>query len=221
MNKAICNQIAALRKIHAGLTEVIEQKREIVVAGSLPFEASYRDYPSIEASFEIELHIPSTYPNDLPEVLETSEKISRDYPHVLPEGFLCLETPAGELEQFCKQPVLRGYVNRLVIPYLYGYCYWKKFGKHPFGEHAHGGAGIIQYYTEQLQLERETSAVEVVRYLYERGYNKNDPCPCRSGKVIRDCHKKELQHLARKHTKKNAENGIAAYGRICPETTQH
>ena len=203
MRRVIRSQLIALRKVHVGLTEDIERMGEIIVAGPLLFEACPHGYPPITASFEIELHIPILYPNDLPKVLESSGRISRNYSHVYDSEFLCLGTPAGELEQFHKQPVLLGFVDKLVIPYLYGYCYWERFGSHPFGEHAHYGAGIIQYYTEKLQLKHETSAVDIVRYLYDRGYNKNDLCPCGSGKIIRVCHKRELQHLHRIHTKKS------------------
>ena len=208
MKKIIHDQITALRKVHEGLTEIVDRKHEVVLAGPLPFEACPRDRISMHGSFDVELHIPDTYPRDLPRTIETSKEISSNYPHVYKDGFLCLETPAGELEQFQRRPVLLGYINLLVIPYLYSYCYWKKFGQYPFGERAHYGEGIVQYYTKKLQLKplnQEAAVLAIVRYLYERDYNKNDPCPCGSGKAIRNCHKKKLQKLSQLHTQKSLE----------------
>lgn len=207
MKKTIRDQIAALQEIHKDLAEVTEREYEIVLAGRLYFEACPDDNMSMHGDFGIELRIPETYPGDLPKAVETGGEISSNYPHLM-DGFLCLETPIGELEQFHKQPVLLGYINRLVIPYLYSYCYWEKFGRCPFGERAHYEKGIVQYYTEKLQLKQEDSVSAIVRYLHDRGYNRNDLCPCGSGKIIRDCHKKELQHLRQISTREALEREL-------------
>ena len=101
---------------------------------------------------------------------------------------------------FHQQPSLLGFVNRLVIPYFFGYCYWKEHGEHPFGEQKHGGEGVIQYYMERLNLGDEVTSLVFVCSLYEHGYRGHHDCPCGSGRRVRKCHGPTLMDIHRNHT---------------------
>ena len=193
-------QIAELQSFHEGLKKTAEKNREIVLSGPLPFEAQPDGLASITDRFEIEMLIPESYPDRLPQVRETGGKINSDYEHVSIDGTLCLAVPSEMRRIFSQQPSLLGFVNKLVIPYFYGYCHWKKCGNHPFGEQKHGGEGILQYYVERLHLNDEATALAFLCFLYEYGYRGHHDCPCGSGRRVRKCHGPTLLDLHQHHT---------------------
>ena len=196
----LTSQIFELQAIHRGLKKTEEKKYEIALSGHLFFEAAPDGLASITDSFEIEMLIPNAYPDMLPRVKETGGKIDNHYEHVFTDGTLCLAVPVEIRRIFHQQPSLLGFVNKLVIPYFYGYCHWKEHGEHPFGEQKHGGEGIIQYYLEKLNLGDEVTALAFVCFLYEHGYRGHHDCPCGSGRRIRKCHGPTMLDLHRHHT---------------------
>ena len=193
-------QLVELREFHKQLKKAEKKNHEVIVSGSLQFEAMYDGLMPITDSFEIEMLIPGIYPNILPQVRETGHKISSSYEHVFSDGTLCLAVPIEKRRIFSLQPSLLGFVNKLVIPYFYGYCYWEKFSVHPFGEQKHGGEGIAQYYVDKLNLSDEVTALTFVCYLYEHGYRGHHDCPCGSGRIARKCHGPILLDLHQYHT---------------------
>ena len=182
MQKEILNQISELQIVHKELTRVIEKENEILVSGSLPFEASAEGFESISECFDIELVISVDYPEILPSVRETGQKIDGGYEHINESGTLCLGVPIEERRLFLEQPSLLGFVNRLLIPYLFGYCYWKQNKTHPFDEYEHGTKGIVQYYIENFGLDDEISVLAVISYVYEHGLSRSPPLSVRKRK---------------------------------------
>ena len=149
-------EIAELQSVHTGLEKTGGSSGEVVLEGVLAFEVEPEGLASITDSFEISIRIPDVYPDDLPRVTETGGKIEKNYEHVFTSGTLCVGVPIEMQRIFSQQPTLLGFVNKLVVPYLYGYCYWKMNGEHPFGERRHGGEGIIQYYIACLPVITHT-----------------------------------------------------------------
>ncbi|MCC6579432.1 MAG: hypothetical protein IT440_03265 [Phycisphaeraceae bacterium] len=200
MTENLRRQIAELTEIHKELTAIVERDHETLLSGALPFEASADGLETITASFDIELTIPHDFPDTLPRVRETGGRIAGDYNHLNPSGTLCLAVPVEQRSIFFEQPTLLGFVNRLVIPYLYGYCFWKKHGRHPFDEAAHGYEGILRHYLDTLHLSSELAALSVICFLLEHGYRGHHDCPCGSGFTVRKCHGQALLTLYRHHT---------------------
>ena len=186
--------------VHGGLQQAPTTGPETILCGPLPFEAAPDGLAPITASFEIEMLIPEEYPEILPGVKETGGNIASEYEHVFAGGTLCLAVPIEMRRVFHRQPSLLGFVNNLVIPYFYGYCHWKEHGEHPFGEHKHGGEGVLEYYTDRLQLRDEDTAMAFVCFLHEHGYRGHHDCPCGSGRRLRKCHGPTLLDLHRHHT---------------------
>ena len=195
-------EIAELQSVHRGLEKTGGSSGEVVLEGVLAFEVEPEGLASITDSFEISIRIPDVYPDDLPRVTETGGKIEKNYEHVFTSGTLCLGVPIEMQRIFSQQPTLLGFVNKLVVPYLYGYCYWKMNGEHPFGERRHGGEGIIQYYIEELHLNDEFTALAFIRFLCEQGYRGHERCPCGSGRKVLKCHGLTLRALHRNYTPK-------------------
>jgi len=208
-------QIAELRAVHKGLTEASESEAGTVVSGKLPFEASADGLESIVESFDVELTIPRDFPETLPTVKEIGGRIEADYQHRNPSGTLCLAVPIEQRRLFLEQPTLLGFVNRLVIPYFYGYCYFKKHGRHPFDEAAHGHEGILRHYLDTLGLRDELTALRIISFLIDHGYRGHHECPCGSGRTVRACHGPALLALHRTHNKESLKTDFAAIFGVC------
>ena len=215
MTEFMETQIADLTAVHKGLMEIAQHETEMVLAGTVPFIASYDGLETISATFDIELTIPSDFPEKLPRVKETGGQISADYDHLDPGGTLCLAVPIEQRRVFLEDPTLLGFVNRLVIPYLYGYCYFRKHGHHPFKEAAHGYEGILDHYKDSLGLREDLSALKVICVLLEYGYRGHHDCPCGSGQTVRTCHGPKLLALHQTHNVETLRGDFRAIFGVC------
>ena len=193
-------QIEDLLQTHPGLRLVGFDNVHTVLSGTLCFAATFEELPTITDSFEIVVRIPETFPEHLPEVYEVGGSIDSTYGHVFVDGRACLGAPVEMRRVFALQPSLLGFLNNLVIPYFYGFRYWKMFGKHPFGELAHNGEGIIEYYVEILELKNDEYAISVLCFLILYGFQEELECPCGSGLKVRHCHAGGLLELHQLHT---------------------
>lgn len=141
----------------------------------------------INDSFEIEILIPEAFPKEPPSTNEIGGRIPSTFHHY-DDGSLCLGTPLHIRMTFLQNPTLLGYVQDLVIPYLFSYCYWKKFRRMPFGELSHGRKGIMEYYRELFNLKSDLVVIKLLKIIAEDNYRGHHICPCGSGKIIRQCH---------------------------------
>jgi len=180
----------------------------IVLSGSVNFEAGSDNLETINEWFQLEIEIPPGYPNKLPFVKETSGKIDFRYHHLNADGSFCLAAPFEIKRVFSKQPTLVGYMDNLVLPYLYSYCYWREHKTMPFGELSHGGDGIVEYYLDQFGVSDKTALVRSLYKLYKFGYRGHHACPCGSGKAIRKCHKSIVWEISQLFTKQELASDL-------------
>jgi len=184
-----------------GLEYYIE-KNQIKITGVILFHAHFKGLDSIEDWFEIEIIVPKSYPVLLPTVKELQGKIQTNYEHLYANGTFCLTTPLEERMTFNHEPTLLSFVNNLVIPYLYSYCYWKKYDKYPFKDRAHGWIGLFEHYVDIFKVEINLEFVDRLQQLEKYGYRGHHPCPCGSGIIIRKCHKDEVTKITKIDTMK-------------------
>ncbi len=211
----ISKQIVELLDAYCGL-EYVGIKDEIVtVSGVLSFEAFYEGLEPISESFDVELGISLDFPTVLPEVKEVGGQIDSKYEHVFTNGTLCLGIPIEQRRIMYDNPTILRFVDKLVVPYLYGYCYSVKYGSHPFGEAAHGSQGIADYYISSFNLRNCVEALSVVCFLYEFGYRENDQCPCGSDLRVSECHKTDLLSFYEIHTVDTLSNDFKAILDVC------
>ena len=220
MTKALERHVAELTGAYPGLAFVRRRQAETVLAGSLAFEAGPDGMETISASFDIELTVPHAFPNQLPRAKETGGRIRMGYEHVFTDGTLCLGVPIEQRRVLFQQPTLLGFVDRLLVPYLYGYCYWRKHGRHPFGEAAHGPEGILDHYLAELGLDDPLAVLAAIRMLYEHGYSGHRSCPCGSGRRTRACHHAALHALHNHHNPETLRNDFQAIFEACHERFQ-
>ena len=216
MNKQIDKQIPELQTVHKGLNQVLNIEGETNLIGTLCFEASANGNEPLTRDFEIKMVVPESYPVDLPIVYEIGGKMNVNYEHVHKDGRLCLAVPIEERSKYLEQPSLLGFVNRLIVPYFYGYCCWENHGVHPFGEAEHGLKGIVRYYVDFLDLADESKVLGFIIHLYKYGYRGHHPCPCASGKIVRKCHQKKLFELHQSHTDTTLKLDLIAALEVIP-----
>lgn len=214
MSHDVESEIEELTAVHCGLDRADDGGR-IVLSGPLPFEASTDGFETITDRFDIELVIPADYSETLPVARETTGRIERTYDHIYADGTLCLAVPIEERRIFWEQPMLLGFVNNLVVPYLYSYCHWKRTGKYPFGDQPHGTEGILQHYLESTDLPDETAVLAALCHLFEHGYRGHHSCPCGSGTRIRKCHGPLLRTLQDRHTEATLQTDFLAVLDAC------
>ncbi len=148
----------------------------------------------IKDRYEVEIQIAADYPKTVPTVKEVGSRIAQTFHHNH-DGTLCLEAPLAVHENFRARETLINFVDNLTVPYLYAHSYYLKYGKPPFGEHAHGAEGILADYRNRFQVSEESSVLWLLQILAEDIYRGHHDCPCGSGKKLRNCHGKYLLQL--------------------------
>lgn len=159
---------------------------ELLVRGELEFSATYETV-NIRDNFQIEILFPDNYPDNPPFVKETGGRIPTDF-HTYPNGTLCLGAPIEIRMKYMATRSLLGFVKELVIPFLFSFCYFQKFGKMPYGELSHGDKGLLEYYAELFNTSSHVATIGLLKVLAENNYKGHHACPCGSSSRIRDCH---------------------------------
>ena len=172
------------------------------ICGTLECSASY-DNKSVVCKYEIEIRIPKSYPDCLPQVFETAGKITKDF-HQFEDGSLCIGAPTEVQAIFNRSRSLLGFVENLIIPYLFSHTCFIENGKMPCGELAHGDEGLYQYHCEHFKTDNPLAVVSFLASLLNPGFikDKNEPCPCGSGKSFSECHEIDVNNYRSKFSLK-------------------
>jgi len=128
-------------------------------------------------------------------VRDIGQRIPGNY-HRLTDGSFCLGSPARLRLLLADAPTVTGFIDKCVIPYLYGYSYFEKHGHLPFGELAHGGRGLIDDYKHLLHMPSiEACASMLLLIGQKRRIANKQPCPCGSGIKLGRCHNRIANRL--------------------------
>lgn len=168
---------------------------DLMLAGTLDYQAVHPSFGTITDSFVLDFRIPPAFPRSIPTVRETAGRIPRDY-HRLADGELCLGSPLRLLLTIAEHPTLIGFVERCVLPYLVRFTIYERTGNVPFGELAHGNRGLLDDYRQLLRARSDHACVRFMTLLgmKKRVANKL-PCPCESGRRFGRCHHRQLNRL--------------------------
>jgi len=177
------------------------EKEAPIVRGDLKFTAEYESI-SLNDIYKIEIVIPVDYPNSPPLVKETGGKIPRDF-HKYPDGYLCLAAPLEVRQKFNQNKTLLGFIDSLLIPYLYSYSFLLKYNKLPYGELSHGFEGILESYKGIFGVSSEIDTMSLLKVLAEDNYRGHINCPCGSGERLRNCHGQVLLKIKNQQSKKS------------------
>jgi hypothetical protein len=128
----------------------------IEVEGRFIIEAKYKDI-ILDIAPKLIILIPYDYPNKIPLVFETENKI--DSEHKLSNGALCVATEFDLLIQLYNSKNISDYFQKFLIPYFISYYGWLKYNTIVYGERTHGVEGIYQSISEYFCIDNNRSLV--------------------------------------------------------------
>lgn len=189
----VIDQVTKVQVEQPALELVLAYTGEMVVRGTVRFSIDHggRAYKD---SYEVEITIRSDYPASMPTVKETAGAIPADFHRFIKTGDLCLAAPVELVRVFAQDHTVRHYINRLLIPYLFSYTYFREHGQLPHGELSHGLLGVLEYYQEFFAVGPLT-AMKLLKLLADSFAPPLMPCPCNSGGRLQDCHGPKLNKL--------------------------
>lgn len=179
-------------------------ENDILVSGKININCEYLNEHIID-EYEVMIIINNNYPEKLPVIREINKRIPLRYGHVYRDGELCLATDDEIKLTLGENFTLSQWIDNFVIPYLFGYSYFEKYGVMPFGERSHGTTGIIEFYKDFFNVDNEDKAVNFLKFIRSfksYKYKGHYRCPCGSGKRVRDCHKNILLKCEDKYVQK-------------------
>lgn len=171
--------------------KLLEKNKTLKLVGKIKVNSVFNDVRIIE-DFCVEITIPNEYPLEIPTIKEIGGKIDRRYHHINYNGTLCLATETEIKLEFNKGLALIEWIDRYVIPYLFSYCYYKRYNIFPFGERSHGIEGIFEFYKEFFEVESKAQCINLLDYICNKNYRGHDACPCNNGEKVRKCHKDKI-----------------------------
>ncbi len=189
----VLRQVQELQERYGDLSCVSDEARPFVVKGTLAFSAQYVGV-SVQDEYEVAIIIPEDYPDTPPVVKETGGRIPKHF-HLNPDGTLCLGTPLEVKRKFGEEHSLLGFVENLLIPFLYSHSFKQEYGEMPFGELSHGIEGILESYEEVFGVNDDFAVLGFLRILADDNYRGHMPCPCGSDAKLRNCHGRLLVEL--------------------------
>lgn len=196
--KIILEHFLELNKKYTGLSLSRNDKGESIVVGILACSMEYSGY-RIDDDFELAIEIPPEYPERAPDVKEVGGRIPPQF-HTHPSGkTLCLASPFDIKRKFLLHNNLIGFVETLVIPFLYSYSYYEKTGNMPFGELSHGGEGLFENYKELFNVDSVEQVLRLFKIIIDNSYKGHNLCPCGSGNILRKCHGDILREILEIH----------------------
>lgn len=180
---------------YPGLRVVPFSGEGLKLDGEIHFNATGPDGQTVEDRYKVELLVPLEFPEEAPLARETGGRIARTF-HKLEGNHLCLGSPTELRIRLMTSPSLLGFVEGIVIPYLFGHTYYQTHGVMPFGELEHGSDGLLQHFASLFGVPSPRVAVEFVRLasLRRRLANRRE-CPCGSGRRLGRCHNRTVNRL--------------------------
>jgi hypothetical protein len=150
-------------------------------------------------TYTVKLKISKLYPNEVPVLVELSNKIPRKIDnHISESGDCCLATKVEEKLILGKGYTLLDYVQKLVIPFLASQKLVDLGQERPNGEYSHHELGLMEYYKDKFETNNIVTVMNCLRVLIgkvEIGRNQN--CFCGSEKKFKKCHKLCLLDMER------------------------
>jgi hypothetical protein len=189
---------ALLEEVRRAIAADQADLRATIVEGAVQVRGSYavRDGGVVLDRYQVEIRFPRDYPKTVPVVEEIGGRIPRITDrHISADGTACLLVPeewllAGDqsFRAFLDGPVKNFFLGQLLV----------EAGKPwPFGERSHGYDGLIESYMELLGITDRTRVIAYFDCLRRKALKGHFDCPCGSNKRLRNCHRAQLQALAK------------------------
>jgi hypothetical protein len=183
----IQEEFEQLKKVFPKLTNITIEADHAVIAGEIDI-IDINGY--LWDTYKIEIIIFLSYPNSLPQLVETGKKIERHIDwHVSSKGICCLGTTAKIYRVLGRDINLLNWFEKFAYPFLANHHYRLETGNYANGEFSHGAKGLIEDYSELFEIN---DALQVTQYLKcligNKVLSKNIKCFCNSGKLYKRCY---------------------------------
>lgn len=180
-------QLPVLLQNYPNLSILKAGSKEIRLQGNIDVCREAENF-RLNNAYEVEIAIPlDGY--TLPQVFDIGNAIEASYPHRYTDGSLCLETDTAIRLRFIDGFDLNCWMDEYVEVYFFSYEYYRRFSQFPFGERPHGPDGLIHTYQEQFHESDALRTANLLGFVYKsKSYRGHLPCPCGSGKKLRQCH---------------------------------
>jgi hypothetical protein len=145
--------------------------------------------------FNLDIRTPPDYPDSLSRVYETAHRIPRHADrHVNSDGSLCIGVEEA-LRLQCVDLRLATLLDGPIKAFLLGTVEAERGHPWPYGSWNHGDDGIRQFYAEHFQVADAATLARLLHALRRTQPKWQKPCPCSSGKRLRECHGYLIQKL--------------------------
>lgn len=197
----------ALKEVEAAIAfdqpglRATQEDEEIVVEGTFVVTSGGKtcDPYGPLAQYDVRIELARSYPRIEPRVFETGGLITRDPDHHINGDGDCCVTVWENWLATANDTSVAGYLAGPLREYFLGQFWFEKTGSWPFGERAHGMAGIEDAFADALGItNRRKEILYYLRLLRQPEPKGHWPCPCGSGRRLRACHAAELWSLHRR-----------------------
>jgi hypothetical protein len=138
--------------------------------------------------FEIELVLPHSLTRQLPRLREVGGRVPRDPSrHIYPDGTACLLIEEDFWSQHPEGYTILEFLEGPVRHWLVGQVLYEASGEWPWDEWEHGLKGLLRCYRELFQVNTNEQAIAFLGVLSRKRLKGHWPCPCGSGRRLRDC----------------------------------
>jgi len=195
-DEPLSSEIRALLGHYPSFEHIMGDDGLAVVQGDLEILADGRFIDT----FSIRIELLPPYPEVVPKVYETAGKIPRIADrHINPDGSACLFVPDARWKHW---PVGRSLVEFVSSPVYYFFlsqAFFELEGKWLFGERPHGDDGVIDYYKEELGLEKLDHVYQCIELATIPSITQSKlraPCVCGSNMPLESCHSSQIDRIA-------------------------
>jgi hypothetical protein len=162
---------------------------DLILKGNFAFSAKPKNGLEITDSYNLEITVSAHFPDKLPIVTDTQNKIPQNGYHLNPDHTLCLGSPLRIRSKMHEDPTLTRFAESCLVPYLYAVSIKLQNGENfVFGELMHGEQGIIDDYCDLFDLRTHEQVIQTLKLLgmKKRIANKKS-CPCGCRKRLGKC----------------------------------
>ena len=183
---------------YKGLHHHIEHN-QFIIFGAWPVYGGSIGKTHLE-DFLIKIVFPNNYPDELPRVYETGNriKIKDANTHFYKDGSACLFFPTERYLHFPKDKVfqLDKFLDGPVKSFFFSQLYYIYHNKWPFGQRSHDEKGLLEFYGEKLDIPCDQKSIsQALSYLLKPRIKGHWFCPCGNEK-LRKCHVEKFRHLS-------------------------
>ena len=197
---SLIQQLVLLEKFFPGLEYGVDKEDDcLFVTGVLNFSASYNEI-EIRDSYLIRVNIPwnfNVYHH--PIAYEIGGRIPSSFHHYK-GGNLCLGLYTAIFDKLLDDCSLLAFFRNILIPYLYAFSYYEKYGRMPFGNFGHDKDAMILYFQDKLNGISSERLLDFLVYMYLPSvYGSHRECLCGSKLPLRYCHLQLVVDLGKRY----------------------